>query len=77
VWLALWLVLVFDNPEDHPWISQQEKDYIVGNRAELQKIRSTSRCPSSILITGPFLQPGVGIDTLKCCGTAFKVLQKN
>jgi hypothetical protein len=39
VWLALWMFLVYDNPEDHPWISQQERDYITTNRATLNKVR--------------------------------------
>ena len=29
VWLVLWFFVVSDRPEDHPWISRAERDYIL------------------------------------------------
>lgn len=28
VWLAFWLVFCYDKPEDHPYMSQKERDYL-------------------------------------------------
>ena len=36
VWLAAWL-LIYRIPEEHPWISAAERDYIVGGRGSRQK----------------------------------------
>lgn len=29
LWTVLWVVLVYDSPEQHPWIDDKERDYIV------------------------------------------------
>ena len=37
IWLLLWSFLVFDSPEDHKYISDQERAYIITNRSNLRK----------------------------------------
>ena len=32
LWVILWIVLVYDNPETHPFINEDEKGYIVTTR---------------------------------------------
>nr|CAD7264651.1 unnamed protein product [Timema shepardi] len=31
LWCVLWMFLVHESPETHPWISDEEKEYIVSN----------------------------------------------
>ncbi|XP_012943348.2 sialin [Aplysia californica] len=36
IWVFAWFVFVYDSPEDHPSISQAERDYIVSHRGDKQ-----------------------------------------
>jgi ACS family sodium-dependent inorganic phosphate cotransporter len=38
VWLVLWMIIVRRSPEEDPWISEEEKNYIVtklGNKTDV------------------------------------------
>lgn len=28
IWFVFWISLVYDTPEEHPWISKKERNYI-------------------------------------------------
>jgi len=52
VWLALWLVFVFDSPDTHPFISEEEKSYI---KSQTQTQKVSPQIPlKSIFTSLPF-----------------------
>ena len=32
IWCVLWAVFVTDSPDDHPWISIEERNYILSSK---------------------------------------------
>jgi len=48
VWFALWCTLVYESPESHPFISQQEFDYILANDGGKKKVEVSGRLISRL-----------------------------
>ncbi|XP_075545508.1 sialin-like isoform X3 [Dermacentor variabilis] len=44
VWFVFWMFLVYDSPEDHPRITQEEYDYILINQGE-EKVQKNLKIP--------------------------------
>ncbi len=46
LWGIFWMVLVYDSPEEHPWISEAEKTYIIlsigTDKSEVNNLRFAS-----------------------------------
>lgn len=53
VWTVVWIIFVHDSPEEHPWISLKEKEYIVSSLAGT--ISAKKRIPpyKSIVLSVP------------------------
>ena len=54
VWTVLWLILVRDTPENHPFISTKEKLYIIKTRTKAQKTAKFKAPFGAILMSIPF-----------------------
>lgn len=51
LWLVLWFFVVSDKPDDHPWISRAERDYILERyRSHLVSSRLVSLFPQQFLL---------------------------
>lgn len=46
LWLVPWLVINKKGPEEHPWITREERDYIVNGRPVCSKPDAADRCKS-------------------------------
>lgn len=44
IWFGFWLYLVYDSPEDHPRITQEEYDYILLNQGD-EKVNKNAKIP--------------------------------
>lgn len=56
LWCAVWLFFITDNPDDHMYISEQEKKYIASNRANnVEKVRSIKKNFSTSFFTSETL----------------------
>ena len=45
LWLILWIVLVYDSPETHPFINEDEKGYIVTTRVSKKPSQDAETVP--------------------------------
>ncbi len=36
IWCVLWVILVSDCPDEHKWISEEEKEFIAGSHMKLE-----------------------------------------
>ena len=37
IWIPFWLIINKKSPNDHPWVTQEEKDYILQGQGEIEK----------------------------------------
>lgn len=56
LWVILWIVLVYDSPETHPFINEDEKGYIVTTRNSKKASQKTETVPPyfKIFTSGTF-----------------------
>ena len=54
IWIILWLLMVRDMPENHPFILDKEKQHIIKNRTKAQKKAKFSAPFKAILLSVPF-----------------------
>jgi len=54
IWTILWLLLVRDSPDNHPFITTEEKLYIIQKRTKAQKKGKFSAPFGAILMSVPF-----------------------
>ena len=45
LWVILWIVLVYDSPETHPFINENEKGYIVTTRVSKKPSQDAETVP--------------------------------
>lgn len=53
VWCLFWFVLVFDSPQSHPWISQEEEEYIVESISTAKGEKRVTATPWREILTCP------------------------
>lgn len=49
VWFVFWLYLVYDSPEEHPRITQEEYDYILINQGD-EKVHKHAKIPWRLIL---------------------------
>ncbi|KAK0182210.1 hypothetical protein PV327_000371 [Microctonus hyperodae] len=61
IWYTAWYFLVFDSPQQHPRISETERNYIMENTAEIVSSNHDVKVPwSQLLLSGPLWVTIVG-----------------
>ena len=53
VWSILWFVFVFDSPQNHPWITEEEKTYVVQSIAEEKGEKEITATPWKEILLCP------------------------
>ena len=54
IWTVIWLVLIRNSPEEHPFISESEKSYIMKNRTQIKKTTKFAAPFKEIFLSVPF-----------------------
>lgn len=44
LWTVLWVLLVYDSPDQHPWIDDKERDYIVASLSGTVSTKAVREC---------------------------------
>lgn len=44
LWTVLWVLLVYDSPDQHPWIDDKERDYIVTSLSGTVSTKAVREC---------------------------------
>ena len=53
LWCLFWAILVFDSPQDHPWISEEEREFIVRSIAVEKGEKEVTSTPWREILTCP------------------------